>query len=48
MYVKKTTKAIIFLTLYVDDMILAGNNMEMIQTTKWWLSFVFAIKDMGG
>jgi len=29
-YVKKTTKEIMFLTLYVDDILLAGNNMEMI------------------
>jgi len=33
-YVKKITKGIMFLTLYVDDILLAGNNMEMIQTTK--------------
>ena len=37
-YVKKTTEGIMFLTLYVDDMLLAGNNMEMIQSTKQWLS----------
>jgi len=29
-YVKKTVKGIMFLTLYVDDILLAGNNMEMI------------------
>jgi len=46
-YVKKTTKAIMFLTLYIDDILLAGNNMEMIQTTKQWLSSVFEMKDMG-
>ena len=46
-YVKKTTKGIMFLTLYVDDILLAGNNMEMIQTTKQWLSSVFEMKDMG-
>jgi len=39
-YVKKTTKGIIFLTLYVDDILLDGNNMEMIQTTKEWLSSI--------
>jgi len=33
-YVKKTMEGIMFLTLYVDDILLAGNNMEMIQTTK--------------
>jgi len=46
-YVKKTTKEIMFLTLYVDDILLAGNNLEMINATKWWLSSVFDMKDMG-
>jgi len=46
-YVKKTTKEIMFLTLYVDDILLAGNNLEMINTTKRWLSSVFEMKDMG-
>jgi len=36
-----------FLTLYVDDILLVENNMEMIQTTKQWLSSVFEMKDMG-
>ena len=39
-YVKKTTEGIMFLTLYINDILLAGNNMEMIQTTKKWLSSV--------
>ena len=47
-YVKKTTKGIMFLSLYVDDILLAGNNREMIQTTKEWLSSVFfELKDKG-
>jgi len=33
-YVKRTTREIMFLTLYIDDILLAGNNMEMINTTK--------------
>jgi len=37
-YVKKTTKEIMFLTLYVDDILLAGNNLEMIKATKKWFS----------
>jgi len=45
-YVKKTAKGIMFLTLYVDDILLARNNMEMIQTTKQWLSSIFKMKDM--
>ena len=47
MYVKKTTKEIMFLTLYVDDILLAGNNLEIINATKGWLSSVFEMKDMG-
>ena len=46
MYVKKTTEGTVFLTLYIDDILLAGN-MEMIQTTKKWLSSVFEMKGMG-
>jgi len=46
-YVKKAIEQITFFTLYVDDILLDGNNMEMIQTTKKWLSLVFEVKDMG-
>jgi len=46
-YVKKTTRGIMFLTLYVDNILLAGNNLEMINTTKQWLSSVFGMEDMG-
>ena len=46
MYFKKTTEGIVFPTLYIDDILLAGN-MEMIQTTKKWLSSIFVMKDMG-
>ena len=33
-YVKRSTRGIMFLTLYVDDILLAGNNLEMLETTK--------------
>ena len=33
-YFKKITKGIMFLNLYVDNILLAENNMEMIQTNK--------------
>ena len=36
-----------FLALYVDDILFARKNMEIIQTTKQWLSSVFEMKDMG-
>jgi hypothetical protein len=35
------------LLLYVDDILLAGNDMDSIVTTKKWLSSTFEIKDMG-
>ena len=35
------------MSLYVDDILLAGNDMEMIIATKGWLSSYFEMKDMG-
>ena len=35
------------LSLYVDDILLVGNNLEMINAIKEWLSFVFEMKDLG-
>jgi len=32
LYVKRITRGIIFFTLYVDDILLVGNNLEMDQT----------------
>jgi len=46
-YVKRSGKSLLILSLYVDDILLARNDMEMIVTTKWWLSSVFEMKDMG-
>ena len=40
-FVKKTTKGIMFLPFYVDNILLAKNNMKMIQTTKELLSSIF-------
>jgi hypothetical protein len=34
-------------SLYVDDILIAGNSKEMIDTTKRWLSSNFEMKDMG-
>ena len=45
-YVKKTNVGIMFLTLYVDDILLAGSSWELINATERWLSFVFYMKDM--
>ena len=46
-YAKRTTQGIIFLTPYVDDILLIGNNMEMINATKQGLSFILKTKDIG-
>ena len=46
-YVKWSKGSFIILSLYVDDILLAGNDMEMIITTKGWLSSNFEMKDMG-
>ena len=40
-------KGLLILSLYVDDILLARNDMEMIVTTKRWLSSTFEMKDMG-
>ena len=46
-YVKWSGKSLLILSLYVDDILLAGNDMEIIVTTKRWLSSIFEMKDMG-
>jgi len=46
-YVKRTIREIMTLILYVDDIFLGGDNLEMINTTKQWLSSIFEMKDMG-
>ncbi|KAL0362065.1 UNVERIFIED_CONTAM: Retrovirus-related Pol polyprotein from transposon TNT 1-94 [Sesamum calycinum] len=44
---KRSEKNFLILSLYVDDILLAGNNMEMIVATQKWLSSTFEMKDMG-
>ena len=46
-YVKKTNVGIIFLTLHVDDILLAESDLEFISATMQWLSSIFEMKDMG-
>ncbi|GJV11324.1 retrotransposon protein, putative, ty1-copia subclass [Tanacetum coccineum] len=38
---------IVFLILYVDDILLMGNNIPMLQDVKSWLGKCFAMKDLG-
>ena len=46
-YVERSKGSFIILSLYVDDILLANNDMEMIIATKGWLSSNFEMKDMG-
>lgn len=46
-YIKKSNKMLVILSLYVDDILLGGNNLEYLKTIKSWLSKSFDMKDMG-
>jgi len=46
-YIKRSKGSFIILSLYVDDILLAGNDKDMIVSTKGWLSSNFEMKDMG-
>ncbi|KAK9098657.1 hypothetical protein Syun_025702 [Stephania yunnanensis] len=46
-YVKRSNSKFVILSLYVDDILLAGNNEEYLITIKRWLSSNFEMKDMG-
>jgi len=43
MYLKHSNNSFIIFPLYVDDILIDGNNKEMIDTTKIWLSSNFKI-----
>jgi Reverse transcriptase (RNA-dependent DNA polymerase) len=45
-YVKRSKDKFMILLLYVDDIMLASNNKEYVQTIKEWLSSNFDMKDM--
>ena len=46
-YLKRSKKSVLILSLYVDDILLAGNDLNSIVATKEWLSSTFEMKDMG-
>ncbi|XP_073121893.1 uncharacterized protein [Henckelia pumila] len=46
-YKKVVKDAVTFLVLYVDDILLIGNDVGMLQSTKIWLSGRFSMKDLG-
>ncbi|GJU60534.1 putative RNA-directed DNA polymerase [Tanacetum coccineum] len=46
-YKRASGSIIVFLILYVDDILLMGNNIPMLQDVKSWLGKCFAMKDLG-
>jgi len=46
-YKKVSGSMIVFLVLYVDDILLIGNNVPTLQQVKSWLGKCFSMKDLG-
>ncbi|KAI3751757.1 hypothetical protein L2E82_22848 [Cichorium intybus] len=46
-YVKASGSIVTFLVLYVDDILLMGNDILTLQNVKAWLGKCFAMKDLG-
>ncbi|MDF3573139.1 reverse transcriptase domain-containing protein, partial [Enterobacter cloacae] len=46
-YKKVSGSAVTFLVLYVDDILIIGNDVGMISSIKLWLSSNFSMKDLG-
>ncbi|GJX27182.1 retrotransposon protein, putative, ty1-copia subclass [Tanacetum coccineum] len=46
-YLKASGSSVAFLILYVDDILLMGNNVTMLKEVKSWLSKCFSMKDLG-
>ena len=44
-YIKE--KKVVFLVLYVDDIVLIGNDVETLLNVKKWLAEQFQMKDLG-
>ena len=46
-YKKVSGSAVVFLVLYVDDILIIGNDIPTLQSVKTWLGKCFAMKDLG-
>ena len=46
-YKKTSGSDVVFLILYVDDILLIGNDVGMLTSVKVWLSKTFSMKDLG-
>ena len=47
MYKRDRDKVVMFLVLYVDDILLIGNDVGVMLSVKVWLSIQFDMKDLG-
>ena len=47
MYKKSNGNVVVFLVLYVDDILLIGNDVGTFSSVKVWLSAQFDMKDLG-
>ena len=45
--IKRSKDKFIIMSLYVDDILIAGNSKEYVNELKGWLSSNFEMKDMG-
>ncbi|GJV07396.1 retrotransposon protein, putative, ty1-copia subclass [Tanacetum coccineum] len=46
-YMKASGSNVTFLVLYVDDILIMGNNIQMLQEVKSWLCKCFSMKELG-
>ncbi|GKD93679.1 retrotransposon protein, putative, ty1-copia subclass [Tanacetum coccineum] len=46
-YMRASGSIVVFLILYVNDILLMGNNIPMLQDVKSWLGKSFSMKDLG-
>ena len=47
MYKKVQRSMVVFMILYVDDILLIGNDVRLLLLFKIWLSTQFQMKDLG-
>lgn len=47
MYKRHRDKVVMFLVLYVDDILLIGNDLGVMSSVKIWLSSQFDMKNLG-
>ncbi|KAI5327420.1 hypothetical protein L3X38_026816 [Prunus dulcis] len=46
-YKKNSGSAVVFLVLFIDDILMFGNDIGMLTSVKLWLSKTFSMKDLG-